>query len=61
MDMREQMELTKDGIKNIKKTIKESRNHVTTEPLNYQKSQLEYNLKMQKIIYTQITNYTALK
>ena len=43
-----QMELTKDWIKNIKKTIKESMNPVTTDPLNYQKSQLEYNLKMQK-------------
>ncbi len=57
----EQINSTKEMIAKCKKEIKESRNVVITNPINLQKSQLENDLKMQKVIYAQITNYTALK
>jgi hypothetical protein len=56
-----QIKLTKKEITECKKEIRLSRNPLITDPLNLRLSQLENDLKMQKIIYSQITNYKALK
>ena len=56
-----EMKSKKERIKELKMAIRNSRNVAITAPINVEISKLENDQKIQKIIYSQITNYSALK
>lgn len=57
----QQIELTKQEIKQQRQTQQDSNNMLIPQTIKETIELLKYNLKMEKVIYSQITNYSTLK